>query len=129
MLLSGVGTLRYALILSETLLVKCPSVQWKPDGLTIHTRKWLLGAGFLGAPPISLVEGGQGPPTPNRAPDNQFRRMVRFTNLYQKHQFTRFLGVGSGVPSPLVIEGGRGVGSRTGPDHRGCKRGRISRDR
>ena len=30
------------------------SVQWQPDGLTIHTNKWFLGAGFLGAPPISL---------------------------------------------------------------------------
>ena len=38
-----------------TLLVKCPSVQWQPDGLTIHTNKWFLGAGFLGAPPISLI--------------------------------------------------------------------------
>ena len=38
----------------KTLLVKCPSVQWKPDGLTIRTEKWFLGAGFLGAPPISL---------------------------------------------------------------------------
>ena len=23
------------------------SVRWQPDGLTIHTKKWLLGAGFL----------------------------------------------------------------------------------
>ena len=23
-----------------TLLVKCPSVQWQPDGLTIRTEKW-----------------------------------------------------------------------------------------
>ena len=38
-----------------TLLVKCPSVQWEPDGLTIQRRKWFLGAGFLGAPPISLI--------------------------------------------------------------------------
>ena len=30
------------------------SVQWQPDGLTIHAKKWFLGAGFLGAPPISL---------------------------------------------------------------------------
>ena len=29
------------------------SVQWQLDDLTIHTRKWFLGAGFLGAPPIS----------------------------------------------------------------------------
>ena len=33
------------------------SVQWQPDGLTIHTKKWFLGAGFLRAPPISLNEG------------------------------------------------------------------------
>ena len=31
------------------------SVQWQPDGLTIHTKKWFLGAGFLGAPPISFI--------------------------------------------------------------------------
>ena len=36
------------------MFVKCPSVQLQPDGLTIHTDKWFLGAGFLGAPPISL---------------------------------------------------------------------------
>ena len=41
---------------TKTLLVKCPSVQWQPDGLTIHTRKWFLGTGFLGAPPISLTQ-------------------------------------------------------------------------
>ena len=23
------------------------SVQWQPDGLTIHTKQWFLGAGFL----------------------------------------------------------------------------------
>ena len=39
----------------KALLVKCPSVQWQPDGLTIHTKKRFLGAGFLGAPPISLI--------------------------------------------------------------------------
>ena len=38
----------------KTLLAKCPSVQWQPDGFTINTKKWFLGAGFLGAPPISL---------------------------------------------------------------------------
>ena len=31
------------------------SAQWQPDGLTIHANKWFLGAGFLGAPPISLI--------------------------------------------------------------------------
>ena len=30
------------------------SLRWQPDGLTIHTNKWFLGAGFLGAPPVSL---------------------------------------------------------------------------
>ena len=54
-LLRGVGTLRYFSILGETLLVKCPSVQWQPDGLRIHAKKWFLGAGFLGAPPMSLI--------------------------------------------------------------------------
>ena len=40
-----------------TLLVKCPSVQWQPDGLTIQANKWFLGARFQGAPPISLSLG------------------------------------------------------------------------
>ena len=39
----------------EALLVKCPSVQWQPDDLTIHTRKCFLGARFLGASPISPI--------------------------------------------------------------------------
>ena len=29
-------------------------MQWQPDGLTLH-QKWFTGAGFLGAPPISLM--------------------------------------------------------------------------
>ena len=41
----------------KTLLVKCPAVQWQPDGLTLRTQKWFAGAGFLGAPPISLTQG------------------------------------------------------------------------
>ena len=32
----------------QTLFVKGPSAQWQPDGLTIHTKKGCLGAGFLG---------------------------------------------------------------------------------
>ena len=28
-------------------------MRWQRDGLTLHTKKWLLGAGFLGAPPTS----------------------------------------------------------------------------
>ena len=31
------------------------SVQWQPDVLTSRIEKWLLGAGFLGAPPVSLT--------------------------------------------------------------------------
>ena len=46
-LLRGVGTLRYVFPPSA-------SVQRQPDGLTTHANKWFLGAGFLGAPPISL---------------------------------------------------------------------------
>ena len=42
----------------KTLLVKCPPVQWQPaDDLTIRTKKWFLGAGVPGAPPISLTVG------------------------------------------------------------------------
>ena len=32
-------------------------MQWQLDGLIIHTKKWFLGARFLGAPPISLRQG------------------------------------------------------------------------
>ena len=39
----------------KALLVRCPSVQWQPDDLTIRIKKWFLGVGFLGAPPISLI--------------------------------------------------------------------------
>ena len=35
------------------------SLQWQPDGLTIHTKKWFPGAGFLGAPPIYLIQDEQ----------------------------------------------------------------------
>ena len=43
-LLGGVGTLRYSFPPNAP-------VQWQPDGLTIHTKKWFQGAGFLGSPP------------------------------------------------------------------------------
>ena len=33
------------------------SVLWQPDVLTIYTKKLFLGAGFRGAPPISLTKG------------------------------------------------------------------------
>ena len=49
-LLRGVGTLRYD-------FPPKASVQWQPGDLTIHTKKWFLGAGFLGASPISLNDG------------------------------------------------------------------------
>ena len=39
------------------IYIHIPSPQWQPDGLTIHTKRWLLGAGFLGAPPVSLRWG------------------------------------------------------------------------
>ena len=35
-------------------------MQWQPGVLTIHTKRLFLGAGFLGAPPISL-KSLQGP--------------------------------------------------------------------
>ena len=38
------------------------SVQWQPDGLTIDTNKWFLGAGFPGAPPIFLISAARGRP-------------------------------------------------------------------
>ena len=46
-LLRGVGTLRY-------LFHPMPSALRQPGGFAIHAKKWFLGAGFLGAPPISL---------------------------------------------------------------------------
>ena len=36
------------------------------------------------------------PPTPTRAPDNQFRQMQHQLNLYHDQQFTQLLGLGSG---------------------------------
>ena len=48
LLLRGVGTLRY-------LCSPNAPVRWQPDSLTIHAKKWFPGAGFLGAPPISLI--------------------------------------------------------------------------
>ena len=53
-LLEGVGTLRYS-------FPPDASVQWQPGQLTINTKKWFLGAGFLGAPPISLGDPGGAP--------------------------------------------------------------------
>ena len=50
-LLRGVGTLRY-------FVPPSASVRWQPGGLTTHTNIWFLGAGFLGAPPISLRSCG-----------------------------------------------------------------------
>ena len=47
-LLRGVGALRY-------LFPPSASVYWQPDGLTIHAKKWFLGARFLGAPPIIII--------------------------------------------------------------------------
>ena len=48
-LLRGVGTPRFAFSPPSA------SAQRQPDGLTIRAEKWFLGAGFLGAPPISLI--------------------------------------------------------------------------
>ena len=43
------------------------------------------------------------PPTPARAPDNQFKQIiVILTELYSKHQFTELPGLGSGAPIPSV---------------------------
>ena len=55
MLLRGLAIYDIFRSLVTTLLVECPSLQWQPDGLTIHAKKWFLGAGFQGAPPISLT--------------------------------------------------------------------------
>ena len=40
----------------DVLLAVLLVLSLQPDGLTIHTQKWFLGAGFLGAPPISQFE-------------------------------------------------------------------------
>ena len=53
MLPRGLGTLRY-------YFPQNASAQWQPRDLTSCTKKGFLGAGFLGAPPISLIES----PTP-----------------------------------------------------------------
>ena len=53
-ILRRVGTLRYVSILSENSACQVPICAVAADGFTIHANKWFLGAGFLGAPPISL---------------------------------------------------------------------------
>ena len=59
MLLRGVGTLRYVLILSDNYVCQVPICAVAADGLTIHAEKWFLGAGFLGAPPNSLITANE----------------------------------------------------------------------
>ena len=54
-LLRGVGTLRYVLILSDNSACQVPICAVAAVGLTIHTNKSFLGAGFLGALPTSLT--------------------------------------------------------------------------
>ena len=74
MLLRGVGTLRYF----------CPpnaSVQGQPDGLTIHAKKWFLGAVFLGAPRISLTQSRVSHP-----------RVRRIRHYMRTCPFARILG-------------------------------------
>ena len=39
---------------SAMCVVHIASAQWQVDGLAMPTKKWFPGAGFLGAPPISL---------------------------------------------------------------------------
>ena len=80
MLLRGVGTLRYLLILIETLLVKCPSLQWLPDGLKMCTKKCFPGAGFLGAPPIPPnLETGRSGVRPRRGSVPCWRTLRRLS--------------------------------------------------
>ena len=65
------------------------SAQWQPDGLTIHTKKWFLETGFLGAPPIYLSAGDTG--TRSECP-------VRSVLIVSVHIFS-FRG--SRIPEPL----------------------------
>ena len=74
----------------KALLVKCPSVQWQPDGLTIHAKRWLLGAGFLGAPSISLAD----------ACGHLFNRVVMSEPPETREQL--FLSVSSMTVDPLM---------------------------
>ena len=82
----GVGTLRYLLILSENYVVKCPSVQWQPDGLTIRTNKWFLGAGSPGAPPSSLRDASVRLPGEPLAPTAR-RRASRAHGSYAQSPY------------------------------------------
>ena len=47
-LLRGVGTLRYSFPPNA-------SAQWQPGDLATYTKRWFLGAGFLGAPPTTTT--------------------------------------------------------------------------
>ena len=73
-LLRGVGTLR-------CYFPPSASVQWQPGDLTIHTKKCFLGAGFLGAPPISLtgagLRGGARPAAFGARTDGHEARLLR----------------------------------------------------
>ena len=40
----------------STIVFSTKCVQWQLDGFTMHTNKCFLGAGFLGAPSVSLIE-------------------------------------------------------------------------
>ena len=63
---------------STIIVPPSASVQWQQPGVsTIHTKKWFLGAGFLGAPPISLPETssvGQWPVASGQWPVQRVRR-------------------------------------------------------
>ena len=45
----------YIYIYMRMIMLLVIMIDWRPDGLTIHAKRWFLGAGFLGATPISLV--------------------------------------------------------------------------
>ena len=72
----------------KALLIKCPAVQWRPaGGLTMHTHKWFLGAGFLGAPPISLSRSPSCPLS-CRAPSPAKRALASVAPLFSTRVLT-----------------------------------------
>ena len=75
---------RYWRAVSATAL---PSRGWRKRSVSSQTPVW----------PMKSE-----PPTPARAPDNQFRKMQALLHSIRSTSFARFLGLGSGGPIPSV---------------------------
>ena len=108
-LLRGVGALRY-------YFPPNASVQWQPGDLTIHSKRWFLGAGFLGATPISLTPS---PPRPSgsRVPAEKhvarcaqggtarFMHLADYRHCNCKHLFQQLIKCPEPCLKPTTLHG------------------------